>query len=386
MRLKPGPALVLFLLFSGGLCFSQTGSGISGFNSELGNTGQFGFTAGPAIYHGDLNVGHFKMKLSTGLAASIFGQYHFSNVFGFRISLYSGILNGGIKSYEKNGRLIEDSFTGIILEGDLHMIVNFSNLFFRPGPNRRLVVYGTLGLGYAGWYSKLTNKIYIFDSLQYDNPLSNFNASFVLPAGLGFYYRIGNRMNLGLEYTYKTYFSDKLDNSVGGARYDAVHFIALNVSFNLGTGSVKSSRKPAKTKQLQASDYPMPYPVYTQPYTQAYTPPPAVTPTEQPVSRPEAPVQMPIPKASPRSHETFCYSVQVCAFALHRYSAAAIKKRYHIPGEVRIERAGNTERFVTGRCPTLECARELKEKMKQLGIHDAFIVAYKNGKRHHSVK
>ena len=387
MKSCPGLILVLWLFLWAGTASSQVQATSSNYNSVLRNTGQFGLMFGPAIYKGDLNVGNFTLKRSTGLAASLYGQYYFSNVFGFRLSIYSGILNGGIKTYVKNNIELQESFTGIILEGDLHMIVNFSNLFFGASEKRRFFVYGTVGLGYGGWYSKLNNKVYDYDSLKYDNPLSNFNASFVIPAGLGFYYRIGNRLNLGMEYSYKTYLSDKLDNfPPGGYPYDVVHYVALNISFNLGTGLAGPRSKKVKSSKLQTQDYQASYPVYTPRQSVVYTPPPETRQPEQVMPVMVYPSEKPNPVVKQKSSSGFCYSVQVCAFDRHRYSAASIKKRYHIVQEVRLEKQGKVERFMVGRCADVQCARDLKEKMQKLGIRDAFIVAYQDGRRHHSIK
>ncbi|MCX6242610.1 MAG: hypothetical protein NTX43_12450 [Bacteroidetes bacterium] len=382
MKFKQGIAWVIFFFIFSVAGFPQYKPVISNYHSEVANTGQFGFTFGPAIYHGDLNVGNFNLKRSTGLAASLFGQYYFSEAFGFRISLFSGILNGGIKTYVKSGKEVEDSFTGIILEGDLHMIINFSNLFFRHSPKRRFFVYGTVGLGYAGWYSKLTNMVYNYDSLPYVNPLSNFNASFVIPAGLGVYYRIGNRLNAGLEYTYKTYLSDKLDNEVpAGYPYDVVHYIALNISVNLGTGQAK--QKPRVSNELQPMEYSVSYPVSPRVYS---PPPPEVKPVQEDIPRIEYYEEKPIPKIIPKARGRFCYSVQICAFDQHRYSTGWIRKHYHISEEVRLEKEGKMERFMVGRCNNEECARALLEKMKTHGIPDAFIVTYQSGRRYNFFK
>ena len=379
--------LVLLLFLWAGAASSQVQTSPSKYNGVLRNTGQFGLTFGPAIYKGDLNVGNFTLKSSTGLAASLYGQYYFSNVFGFRLSIWSGILNGGIKTYVKNNIELQESFTGIILEGDLHMIVNFSNLFFRPSEKRRFFVYGTVGLGYGGWYSKLNNKVYDYDSLKFDNPLSNFNAAFVIPAGLGFYYRIGNRLNLGLEYSYKTYLSDRLDNfPPGGYPYDVVHYVALNISFNLGTGLAGPRSKKAKSSKPQAQDYQASYPVYAPAPTVDCTPPPETRQPEQSIPVMVYPEDKPKPVVKPKSSSQFCYSVQICAYDQHRYSAASIKKRYRIAQDVRLEKQGKIERFMVGRCADIQCARALKEKMQKLGIRDAFIVAYQDGRRHHSIK
>jgi len=401
MRSRPGLTLVFLLMFITQPGVSQTQGTGTNYNPVLANTGQFGLTFGPAIYYGDLNTGHFKTKLSTGLATSIFGQYYFSNAFGFRISLFSGILNGGIKSYEKNGQQMEDSFTGVILEGNLQMIVNFSNLFFKPSPKRRFFVYGAVGLGFAGWYSKLTNKVYNFDSLQSDNPLTNFNASLVIPASLGFYYRIGNRLNLGLEYSYKTYFSDKLDNTTGGYPYDVVHYVSLNISFNLGTGMAKERHsRPLQPAQLQ----PMEYPVVSRQEAvgsrqEEWSRQSAVGSRQEGSSRQSADGKrqegISVKKTADRRLPTAdsklkagnqYYSVQIFASGSRRYSAGSLKSRYHISEEIRVEKAGNVDRFIVGHCASAECAKSLKEKMQKKGMHDAFIVVYRNGKRYQTIK
>jgi hypothetical protein len=377
--------LSLFLLPGAG----GMGQNSAGFNPVLANTGQFGFMFGPVVYRGDLNMENFTLKRSTGLGAGLYGQYYFSNVFGFRVTVSSGIYNGGIKYYQKNKVDVEDSFTGLILEGDLRMIINFSDLFFGVGEKRKFIVYGFGGLGFGGWYSKLTNKIYIFDSLSVDNPLSNFNAAFVVPAGLGFYYRLGNRVNVGLEYTFRNYFSDKLDNSVAGYPYDQAHQLALNLSFNLGTGM--ASRKPAtRSRSMEtlgySAAYPSaPYPVYRQPApvpvpSPVVAPPPIIPKEpvkERPVPETDIPLKKPVPKTSPGCS----YAVQIFAFASHKYTAAQIRKKYRIEGEVWIEKAGGTERFMTGRCGSPECAARVKKSMQAKGIRDAFIVIYRGGKR-----
>jgi len=413
MRSRPGPILVLCFLCITLAGISQVQSSNSNYNPVLANTGQFGLTFGPAVYYGDLNTGHFQFKQSTGLAASLFGQYYFSNSFGFKVSLFSGLLNGGIKSYQQSGQQMEDSFTGIILEGNIQMVINFSNLFFGQSNRRRFFVYGSVGLGYAGWYSKLTNKVYNYDSIQTNNPLNNFNAALVIPAGLGFYYRIGNRMNLGLEYDYKTYFSDKLDNVAGGYPYDVVHYISLNISFNLGTGSAREHKnKPVMSMQLQPQEYPVSYPVYIPPVSlqteenslqpEAGSWQPAVSNRQPVISSRKPAVNSQQPEVSSRkpavgrkktagcklqtaSSEAMAgsrhYSVQIFAFNGQGYSSARIKQKYHITEEIRVEKSGGVERFLVGRCADADCAKNLKEKMQRKGIHDAFIVVYQNGRR-----
>jgi len=216
------------------------------------NTGQLGFTFGPTFYAGELNAGNFKINTSTSIGASFYGQYQISNVFGFRTQLLGGFLNGGTLLTEKEGKVEEESFSGVFLDFSLNGLFTFTNLITPYRSSRNYFGYTILGLGYAGWYSKLDSKIYYVDSLASDNPLQNFNGALVLPLGVGFQYRFGRRLNLGLEYTARFVFSDKLDNTPGAYPNDIIHYLSLGVSLNLGTG--KGASKAAGKPQMQPAD------------------------------------------------------------------------------------------------------------------------------------
>jgi hypothetical protein len=338
----------------------------------LANTGQLGFTIGPTFYAGELNADGFSFGNSTSVGLGLFGHYNISNVFGVRIQLLGGFLNGGTMTTQVGNETKVESFSGVFLEVSANSTVNILNLI-TPYESTPFSLYTILGIGVGGWYSKLATKIYYFDSLSSDNPLQNFNAAPLLPLGLGFQYRIGKRLSLGLDYTARFYFSDKLDNTEGTYRNDIIHYLSFGIALNLGTGN--SSRK-------RRGPYPLLPDPYIKPSSTGECPPPK-PPEKKPEYKPEPLVA---PPTMPPSSSVFTYVVQIFAFAHHNYTAEWIARKYHIPIPVRRERIGSVDRFLVGDCPDLPCARALKQQMITLGIRDAFIVSYQNGQRGKIIK
>lgn len=318
---------------------------------------RLGLTLGPDFYYGDLNASKFLPERSISFAAGLYTEYQVTNVFGFRIHLLGSWLNGS-KPVVVDGTSVDEAFTGILAEGSLNAQINFSNLFTPYKSTRRFFVYGTLGVGYAGWYTKLINKVYDAETIDSDNPVNNFNSAPVVPVGLGFNYALGNKVNLGLEWTFRTVLSDMVDQTAGGFKFDIYNYLAFGVSINLGK---------SPSKKIQPNNYA--YPVVT---------PPPSNPLPQP-AEPER-ITMPV------QPEPYTYVVQIFAFDKHRYSPEWIRKRYKVPQPVRMEKEGAMERFLVGTFNSPTPAFELREEMIRLGIKDAFVVAYKNGIRSHVVR
>lgn len=317
---------------------------------------RLGLTLGPDFYYGDLNASKFLPEKSISFAAGLFTEYQVTNVLGFRLHLLGSWLNGS-KTVVVDGTSVEEAFTGILTEGSLNAQINFSNLFSPYRSSRKLFVYGTVGIGYAGWYTKLINKVYDAGTIDTDSPVNNFNAAPVLPVGLGVSYALGSKVNLGLEWTFRTVFSDMVDQTSGGFKFDIYNYLAFGVSINLGK---------SKAKKIAPNNYN--YPVVV----------PPSKPSPLPPAEPEK-FNIPVQPAD------YTYAVQIFAFDKHRYSPEWIRKRYKIPQAVRMEKEGAMERFLVGSFNTLQPAFELRDQMVRLGIRDAFVVAYKNGVRSHAV-
>lgn len=320
-----------------------------------------GATFGPDFYYGDLNASKYLPKQSVSLAGSLFTQYHISNVVGLRFQLLTGGLNGS-KPIIAEGIPANLAFTGLFIDANVNTTINFSNLISPNKPSRRFFVYGTIGLGYSVWYSKILNKVYPSDSIN----LNTFvNMALVIPAGIGAMYNLNRKFQVSVEWTFRTFMSDKVDNTIGGYRFDIVDYLAVGIAFNLGGKGVK--------KSPNVLDYP--YPV--SPVVQSYPPPPPI----QAMPQPPSPQVIPMPVQP----DEYVYKVQICAFNQHNYSADWIRKHYRVNQPVTREQEGTMSRYTIGDYSNMQKARELRDQMVKLGIHDVFIIAYKHGVRHHTV-
>ncbi len=352
---------LLFLVFVG--CFAtelyaQKTQVNTGPDPGFARRWRIGLNLGPDFYYGDLNSSKFLPEKSISFAAGLFTEYQVTNVFGLRLQFLGSWLNGA-KTTAAEGTNVQDAFTGILTEGSLNAQINFSNLFSPYRNSRKLFIYGTVGIGYAGWYTELINKVYDAATINTDNPAKKFKSAPVVPAGFGLMYRLGNKVNLGIEWTFRTVFSDMVDQTAGGFKYDIYNYLAFGVSINLG-----------KTESKAPKPYNYTYPV-TAPPAKPVPPPPA-----EPVK------YNPMP-ALPAGD--YVYVVQIFAFDRHKYSPEWIRKRYKVPQPVRMEKEGQMERFLVGSYKNLQYATELKEQMIRLGIRDAFVVAYKDGVRSHVI-
>jgi len=343
--------------------FPQTGKSIQ--HHPFAKRWYMGITLGPDFYYGDLTSGSVFPKGNVSMAGSLFFHHHFNDLIGLRIQLLAGGLNGSVDLVTE-GKTVTAAFTGLFIETEASATLNFSNLIVPPTAKRRVFVYGHLGLGVGGWYSKLLNKVYNYDSLSTDNPLNNFNASLILPFGIGGIFRISDKFHASVEWTWRTCFSDKVDNTSGGYKFDVVDYLAFGIAMRIGGKGKVSKDKP------EILDYT--YPVYPKTYQ-----PPVQTPVQ-----PVQPLQ-PVQSRQVVPDEEFDYMVQIFAFDKHNYSAEWIEKRYKINYKVTREREGTLSRYIIGNTRDLNAARALRDEMLQKGISDAFIVAYRNGVRHHTV-
>jgi len=339
------------------------------------NRWNLGFTLGPDFLYGDLVSADARVVKNLSMGGSLVIGWQVSNVIGARLEFMGAWLNGSVDSLI-NGEVISNPLTGILLEANLQAVINFTNLISPYRKSRWFFLYGTMGLGYAGWYTEFSNQVYNAGTINSTNPLQNFHAGVVIPVGLGALFRLGDRVNASIEYSFHFVNSDYLDQTVWYSNNDRFDYLAFGISLNLG----KSRKKPAPAYDTPPAVYPSAPPSRPVPRILDPTPPMArETIMDPPTTYPAVP---PPKTVSPE----FTYTVQICAFAQHTYTSEWIQKRYRIPMEVRLERSGKADRFLVGQCSDLPCAEQLRDRMVRLGITDAFIVAYQNGIRHHIVK
>ena len=140
-------------------------------------------------------------------------------------------------------------------------------------------------------------------------------------------------------------------------------YLGIGISLNLGK---------ARSKSMKVKDYPMPAYEYKVPVASPQSPPPVQL----------MPVNVVTSLARP---DVYDYMVQICAYNRHQYTPAWIRKHYRVPYTVQLEKDGKMERFLVGSYKDLAKATEICKQMKKLGIKDAFVVAYRDGVRHHTV-
>ena len=329
----------------------------AGSSGQFANTWLLGANIGPDFYYGDLSNYKITPQNNVNIAGSVHFGRQFSNVFGLRLQLLFGGIRG-MKHYKSGDTSLSQSFTGNVLEFNLNATINFSNFISPYKPSRRFFVYGTIGIGVSNWMTNKFNPA-IVGEVPSGNT-SQWRSGAVIPFGLGAFYKIGKKVNVGLEWTFRMVFSDMMDQTIGGFKFDIYDYLAVGVTINLGGSGKKSPR---------VLDYT--YPAVSVP---------VVNPIQHETSYPQIE-----PPAADLIPGDYIYSVQVCAYDRHTYNTKWIRKHYHIAQPVRMEKEGSMERFLVGNYKDLEYARELCQTLIKQGIHDAFVVAYKNGVRDHTV-
>ncbi|MCX6287691.1 MAG: outer membrane beta-barrel protein [Bacteroidetes bacterium] len=327
---------------------------------SLAGTWEAGAMLGPDFYYGDLNTKKFLPNRSISAAGGVFVMRQFTNVIGLKGQLLFGGLHGS-KDGQEGSQSVNWTFRGTFLDFTVNSVFNLSNLVSPYHDGRKIFAYGTVGIGVNAWNTRLTKGV----NGELTNPLQNngFQAGFVLPFGVGLQYAITSKINAGIEYTVRTIFSDHVDQTVGGYKCDVINLLAFTASYRLG----------APKKKLNVQEY-----GYSSPVT--YLP---ATLVPVPVPQPEAVHTSP---GIPSSSDVYEYVVQICAFSQHNYTVAWVKKHYRVDMPVIKESENGLNRYIIGHYyKDLNVAKELCDRLRKKGIHDAWVIAYQNGVRHHVV-
>lgn len=350
--------IVFFLLFHVAVATGQPGYSVQPVILKGKSAWQIGAQIGPDFFYGDLNPYKVGISGTVNITGGAFVIRELSPVFSVRGQVLGGGLNGK-KAVSSAGYEILKKFKGGFIEFNVNGIINFSNLFSKPKPSRKVFVYGTLGIGMINWNTLQTD--YMEDAIVGSVPdPRQWRTAAVFPFGAGAMFRISDRISLSGEWTFRMVTSDLVDQVKGGFKLDVYDYLSFGVSYSLGKSGHPRSNK--------LRDYP-------------YYSTPSATP--QPVmAMPVVPVQAEQHFSPP---ENFEYTVQIFAFEKNSYSTAWIRKKYRIEQPVRKEQEGTLTRYIIDHFSDLAAAKELRDRMVRKGIRDAFVVAYKDGKRHHTV-
>lgn len=399
MRKVFSPVLIIILLTIPFFGLSQT-QGVLG--KRFFSNWSISVSGGPNIFFGDLKVHRFfpanKNMNEWRYAGSFSLIRQLSHVFALRAQVLYGEISGTKRNYS-DGAPANMYFEGNILEYNLNTTINFSNLFFKYKPDRKFFIYGTIGAGLSSWITK-KKDLNTHATIGGSGSTSNWTTEVVVPAGLGAYYSIADKVNLGLEWTLRGLNSDKLDANVAGYPYDMYSFLALNLTFNF------NKRNSGKLKPAQYSTPPgilLPKPPVSE------IPPEALekaalekaaaekTPLIPPqpineLSEPGSPSQNNIinppliqnPESTPvtpLSDKGITYRVQVFASHDPNHTPESIQKSLKLSFPVDQEFSEGWYRFTIGPFNSWKSAEVLLKRLKARGLRGVFIAKYADGIR-----
>ena len=399
---KSYPFLILgFLLFFG--------SGVNGqTNGTLGtkffSNWSISIGGGPNVFFGDLKMNPVLPSTTPPTDelryAGIFSlNRQLSHVFMLRLQVLYGEIAGG-KITGSYGNPVNRFFDGNILEFNLNTTINLSNLFGKYNAKRFFFVYMTLGAGVTNWVTKVRD-------ISTQQPIPNkdsskaFLSALVIPAGLGCYFSIKDKVNLGLELTLRGVNSNQIDHSTQSNPYEAYSLLAFNITYNfnkrtspkLTPASPQTQIGPPPPPPLLAAEIEAEKTKEKAAKEQAALPPPVLEPAKDTIP-PELQETNPVndtiikSEALPDTNimtpgaKGITYRVQVFAFKEDTYTAEQIQENFKLSEAVAKEFSGNWYRYTIGSFTSLTLAKNLMNELRtRKKVPDAFVVKYVDGKR-----
>lgn len=348
-------------------------------NNGFTDNWQINYNLGFTEFYGDAsNNGYFK-KFSgeIAFATGVTVRKYFNPVFGLGVNLwYSGLKSH--KEKDATGAPVNFILTGKYLDGNVNLLIDFNNLLWGPG-SRKLSVYGIIGLGYASWNSQIVDSTTgtITNTGDAIGSESYKNGGFVVPVGLGLNYMLSNSWALNFEMNLRTVLNDDVDVWRNGFKYDQPLYTSVGVSYfiNRKVKAGKTKAQPQRVEKKIWREEPLePIPFYDY----------RVQPDSQKKSGKIEPgviaIDVPVEKKAYKP-SGIIYRVQVLAKRDKLSSFNYLRERYNIVGDIYENYQNGVYRYSTGSFSTYREALRHSYLMKDKGVHDAFVVAYKNDKR-----
>ncbi len=335
-------------------------------------------------FYGDAsNHNYFqKLKGEIGLSSDVSARKMIIPAVGVGLYLgYAGL--NSLKDRKTDGTKVDLTLTGNYYDAGLFAYVNFNHLFAGYKPDRRFSVYGILGAGWGFWRSALTDGITgitLNSGIKIGNYTYKTNA-FVVPAGLGVNWRITDHWAVNVGGTLRTVFNDDVDVWHDGFKYDQVFTTQIGVTYHIRTGwggNVKKQKTPKKNpccNEKTEKNLPV-IPVYDFDRIAVSTSHPSQPKTASLAEMISKPVSM--PKTTVRNYE---FRVQILATTKPVKNYTTLQSKYHLPYRVVENHQNGLYRYTVGAFTTYSEALRAARKVKNLGVFDAFVTAYRNGKR-----
>ena len=377
--------LVLILLVPTGVVKAQKVSKTNNFTPHW----NLNVNAGTSLFFGDIKekkfwpqsfANHTEWRMGGGL---MLGR-QFTPFFGLRGQALYGQLSG-IKTST------DEYFQGDYLEFNLNGTFNLNSLFAGYNPDQKLNVYLLAGIGLTNYNSKLyrlsTAQVIGERGYGYGHGIGGRTLEGVAIGGLGVSYKINKHLSVNFETSDHFVNSDAVDLKSKNFKYNFYNYTSVGLSIRFGGKSHKGTPRqmqlpkpftptPAVTSPVKAKKTGMP----VQPPTQAQKKPDTIQKTMP--TLPKQKVKEPVRHISPaRPHLE--YRVQIRARYKKPVSLSYLSKHYHIAQtKIRTDMHNGYYIYTVGAYGTYQQAKHERNILRtQNGVTDAFVVAFKNGRR-----
>ncbi|MCF8256165.1 MAG: OmpA family protein [Flavobacteriales bacterium] len=261
--MKKGLLLITALAFLGAPSFGQDKKEAKKQEKEAKqksgkvkfNKFSIGGHGGHTIFYGDVRQYDWWLTDNAeerwNFAGGGYVAYQISPVFGANINVMGGTLGGvrrlAVNSPAGNSSIPPTQFTNVkfknhFIDYTLNFTFNWVNLLYSDRTKeRRVTSYLTGGIGFISFRSLKTglyNDEFV-NSVGYINQGTenhkNRTTETIFPLGIGVKFRLSRRFDLGLEYTHRFTFSDKLDATVGNTGVnDSYSYASMFLAFKFG--------------------------------------------------------------------------------------------------------------------------------------------------------
>ncbi len=365
-----------------------------------------GVGGGPNIFFGDLKVNDF-MPVSSNMnewryAGTFTLTKQLGYVFALRGQVMYGEISGTNRVYRRDNNPGNQYFEGNILEYNLNTTINFSNFVLGHKPTRKFFVYVTLGGGVTTWGTK-KKDLTTHELICENTTTGKWSIAAMAMAGLGAYVNMGDKVNLGIEWTIRGVNSDFMDATVGGFRYDMYSLAQITLTYNFNRKNPAVLKSPNSGPQMGPMP-PKPEPPVkpaekTQPETEYKKLPELITPLRFPtrdtikqaapenefdslgMSAESIDSSLLLDEESGPMMRGLSYRVQVFAFQTNEYTAESVRRKFNLQEPVYKEFTDEWYRYTVGSFKTLKEAKAHLNKIRRNGVHDAFIARYSDGIR-----
>ena len=356
------------------IMFDGIGQKTANLKNGLDGYLQVNYNLGFSQFYGDASSNGYFKKFSgeTTFATGITVRKYINPIFGVGINfLYSGLKSN--KELRATGDTANFFLTGNYFDGNVNLLVDFNSLFWGPSA-RKMSVYGILGLGYGTWNSQLVDSLTGTIRNSGDTIGNNTykKGGFVIPVGLGVNYMIGNNWALNIEMNLRNVLNDDVDVWRDGFKYDQVLYTSIGISYFFNRQSKSKRNRPEK--QEYATEPIEPIPVYDFDARDASNKKSGSNTSE--VILIDVPIEKEVFTTS-----GIIYRVQILAKRNKLPSFNYLRDRFNIKGDIYENYQDGVFRYSTGSFNSYQDALRHSFLMKDKGISEAFVVAYKNNKR-----